>query len=308
MVPFRSAFVQYRAMPGGYIVLADKSRIPSLGIGTVRFCLGSYILELCNVLHVPSLRAVLFSVRCHRRSPGCSFIADNKGAYLVFPSFFISVDDSSDCLISSSLIDHPTLIHHLDYSATINMETASAVCDNTCSKRCKMQKQSTLMVSPTPSIGTTDSSDLSSTLLTMITQSAPFPDLPKASTPLSDMQLQHVADMCINSLRTDGIVTQKVITKLIQQGFLLPSLTTPTLTPSTTTPQDRPELLPSDKVPSSTPGHRRLSIHQLHHYIGFRTLKNWHSLIDVGQPTIDIINDGVPPLEFGDVANMHTSR
>jgi len=171
-----------------------------------------------------------------------------------------------------------------------------------------MQKQSTLMVSPTPSIGTMDSSDLSSTLLTMITQSAPFPDLPKASTPLSDMQLQHVADMCINSLRTDGIVTQKVITQLIQQGFLLPSLTTPTLTPSTTTPLDRPELLPSDKVPSSTPGHRRLSIHQLHRYIGFRTLKNWHSLIDVGQPTIDIINDGTPPLELGDVANIRTSR
>ena len=171
-----------------------------------------------------------------------------------------------------------------------------------------MQKQSMLMVSPTPSIGTTDSSDLSSTLLTMITQSAPFPDLPKASTPLSDMQLQHVADMCINSLRMDGIVTQKVITQLIQQGFLLPSLTTPTLTPSTTTPLDRPELLPSDKVPSLTPGHRRLSIHQLHHYIGFRTLKNWHSLINVGQPTIDIINYGTPPLELGDVANIRTSR
>ena len=133
MVPFRSAFVQYQAMPGGYIVLVDKSRIPSLGIGTVCFCLGSYVMELCSVLHVPSLRAVLFSVRCHRRSPGCSFIADNKGAYLVFPSFFILVDDSSYCLISGFRIDHPALIHHLDYLATMNMETASAVYDNTCS-------------------------------------------------------------------------------------------------------------------------------------------------------------------------------
>ena len=80
------------------------------------------------------------------------------------------MDDSLDCLISGSLIDHPALMQHLDYSATMNMESASAVCDNTHSKQCKMQQQSTLMVSPTPSTDTTDSSDLSSTLLTMITQ------------------------------------------------------------------------------------------------------------------------------------------
>jgi hypothetical protein len=30
---------------------------------------------------------------------GCSFIADNKGSFLTFPTFILPVDDSSDCTI-----------------------------------------------------------------------------------------------------------------------------------------------------------------------------------------------------------------
>ena len=62
MVPFCSAFTQYHAMPGGYVVLADKTQIPSVGIGMVRYQLGSALIELTHVLHISSLHASLFSV------------------------------------------------------------------------------------------------------------------------------------------------------------------------------------------------------------------------------------------------------
>jgi hypothetical protein len=39
---------------------------------------------------------------------GCSFVADNKGSFLTFPTFILPVDDSSDCTISGQLEDSPT--------------------------------------------------------------------------------------------------------------------------------------------------------------------------------------------------------
>ena len=71
---------------------------------------------------------------------------------------------------------------------------------------------------------------------------------------------------------------------------------------------DRPEILPCDKVPSATSYRRHITIPQLHRYLGFCTLKNWKILSEVGQDTIDIINDGDIPLELGDVANIKISR
>ena len=42
----------------------------------------------------------LLSIRVHcRRGPGCTFLADPSGCYLTFPTFLLSVDDSSDCLL-----------------------------------------------------------------------------------------------------------------------------------------------------------------------------------------------------------------
>ena len=82
---------------------------------------------LTNVLHVPSLRLPLYSIRVHRRSLGCTFIADNKGDYLTFPEIVLDVDDSVDCLIQCSEASPMDRIHFYERSAG----KVSAVSDNT---------------------------------------------------------------------------------------------------------------------------------------------------------------------------------
>jgi len=70
---------------------------------------------------------------------------------------------------------------------------------------------------------------------------------------------------------------------------------------------DQPEILPCDKVPSATLYWQHITIPQLHQYLGFCTLKNWKILSEVGQDTINIINDSDIPLELGNVANIKIS-
>ena len=87
MFPYRQAFISYCETPGGYILLADQKKAPSIGIGSVCFSIGGHFVQLCNVLHVPVLCAPLFSVQRHLRSSHSSFVADNDGILLAFPSF-----------------------------------------------------------------------------------------------------------------------------------------------------------------------------------------------------------------------------
>lgn len=104
-----SDFANYRSLPNGsYVLVADNHPIPCLGIGTKFWRIGGskgYIVGRREVLHVPDLKAPLLSIRQHRRHQGCSFLADNGGCFLSFPTFSIPVDDSSDCLIAYDTID-----------------------------------------------------------------------------------------------------------------------------------------------------------------------------------------------------------
>ena len=102
MFPYQGCFINYKKLSKSYVVLADNTRSPCFGNGDVKIILGGVTVILANCLHVPSLRCPLLSVRCHRRQPGCSFVADNTGAFLTFPEFIIKVDDSVDCFIKGS--------------------------------------------------------------------------------------------------------------------------------------------------------------------------------------------------------------
>jgi hypothetical protein len=97
-------FADYKPLPkGSHVLVADNHAIECLGVGTTFWRIGGkkgYIVGRRQVLHVPALKAPLLSVRQHRRHQGCSFIADNDGCYLTFPTFSIRVDDSVDCLIA----------------------------------------------------------------------------------------------------------------------------------------------------------------------------------------------------------------
>ena len=74
-----------------------------MGIGTIQFRIGSKIIRLNNVYHVPRLDMPLLSMRIHRRrEQGCSFIADHSGCYYTFPDFQIEVDDEDDVTVPFS--------------------------------------------------------------------------------------------------------------------------------------------------------------------------------------------------------------
>jgi len=94
MFPFEQAFTSYKPTPNSFVILADKSKVACLGIGATSFLLNNKRIILHDVLHVPQLRSPLLSVRCFRRLMGCSFLADNSGSFLTFPTFVLPVDDS----------------------------------------------------------------------------------------------------------------------------------------------------------------------------------------------------------------------
>ncbi|MGH7954525.1 MAG: hypothetical protein ACREOZ_01040, partial [Gloeomargaritales cyanobacterium] len=114
MIPDRDAFTNYEPIKGGYVLLADQSRVPCVGIGTVVIAIQGHIVTISNCRHVPCLRAPLLSIRQHRRNQGCTFIADNKGCILTFPTFFVEIDDVEDCAVAYKSIGDPLVCSEFD--------------------------------------------------------------------------------------------------------------------------------------------------------------------------------------------------
>jgi hypothetical protein len=68
MNPYRGAFIKYTPLPpGNYVELADKSKVPALGIGTTLQHLAGKLVTLTEVLHVPHLHSPLLSIRAFRQ-------------------------------------------------------------------------------------------------------------------------------------------------------------------------------------------------------------------------------------------------
>jgi hypothetical protein len=102
LFPNRDWFIEYTDVRDRheYVVVADDTRVPIEGVGTIRFNLGGHEVLLRRVYHVPGLNGPLLSIRTHRRrGAGCTFLADQDGCHLTFPNFFLDIDDSEDVLI-----------------------------------------------------------------------------------------------------------------------------------------------------------------------------------------------------------------
>jgi hypothetical protein len=108
MFPTRETFLTYKPCSHSFVILADKSKTACLGIGTITIMLVGREIVLHDVLHVPSLRSPLISAHCFCSLKGCSFLSDNSGCYLTSPTFFLTVDDSSDCIIKGILVRTPS--------------------------------------------------------------------------------------------------------------------------------------------------------------------------------------------------------
>ena len=83
-------------MHNQYVTLTDSTKIPILGKGVIAIKMGGKKVIIRDVYHVPALCLPLFSLRLHRRVPGCGYHSDNKGAVIFFPTFSLAVDDEVD--------------------------------------------------------------------------------------------------------------------------------------------------------------------------------------------------------------------
>jgi hypothetical protein len=126
---------------------------------------------------------------------------------------------------------------------------------------------------------------------------------PLSGTRLSQKQIGEIAQACVEHLTQHGRITNELLTFLASAYPITSSF------PTSRTPDDRPELLSSDKMPSSAAATRRFTVPQLHRYLGFRQLKNWSSILDIAQENISLnLNHGDIPIELGNVANLKKSR
>jgi hypothetical protein len=106
MDPQHQVITDYIKLTDCYVLVANNVKIPCLGRGLVSITLGDRPLLIRNVLHVPDLDMPLLSCCVHRRrNQGSSFVADAKGCFLTFPTFFLKMDDQR---VRSSLRNWPT--------------------------------------------------------------------------------------------------------------------------------------------------------------------------------------------------------
>lgn len=82
-------------------------------------------------------------------------------------------------------------------------------------------------------------------------------------------------------------------------------LYTPTSEPLPVVLRPLPPIRPCDVPNSSMPSNLRLTHYDLHRSLGFRSLQDYKVLeLTLAHPGIHVINDGVPPLDLGDVATI----
>ena len=88
MNPDYNAFIKYNLLPPGhYVELADKSKVPVMGISMTLQQLWNRHVALTKVLHVPQLHSPLLSIQSFHWCQGCAFIA----TYVAWPSHALSL-------------------------------------------------------------------------------------------------------------------------------------------------------------------------------------------------------------------------
>jgi hypothetical protein len=66
MIPDYKAFTSYKRCTNEFVTLGDTTKLRIMGWGKAKFYLNNKVIEVRNALHVPGLRAPLYSLRRHR--------------------------------------------------------------------------------------------------------------------------------------------------------------------------------------------------------------------------------------------------
>ncbi|EJK48458.1 hypothetical protein THAOC_32741, partial [Thalassiosira oceanica] len=125
-------FVTFQRLSNQFVELPNKAKLPILGVGNIVVDLGGRRILLRGVYYVPDLRVPLFSLRVHRRRPGCGHHADNDGFIVTFPSFDVDVDDKDDSYIPfrSVSVSEDMSVSALDYVEPSVSERAAISASN----------------------------------------------------------------------------------------------------------------------------------------------------------------------------------
>ena len=101
MAPDESCFISYTSISGLSVEIGNNSYGPVLGRGTTIVALNGKHILVRNVLHVPGLAVLLYSLHTHITQRGCGFIGTCKAGFLVyFPTFVLFVNTAIDCHLS----------------------------------------------------------------------------------------------------------------------------------------------------------------------------------------------------------------
>lgn len=149
---------------------------------------------------------------------------------------------------------------------------------------------------------TTDSITSSSpNTLSVLTMDNPSLQSPKIlSSSLSPKQTQEIIIKITETFKKHGRVTLELINLFQTQHFTNQKSTS-------TTPLRHLTFLSSNKMADTAPSCFRLTVQQLSRYLGFRTLKNWDIIYDVGQPTYYyLLHSLETPLALGCVAYIRS--
>ena len=88
-------------MPSSPTLIFWVTKLPILGEDTSVFSLNGKTIMVWDAVHVPGLRALLYSLRKHKFMPGCRiFSLYNVGSYILFHNFAIRIDGSVDNILS----------------------------------------------------------------------------------------------------------------------------------------------------------------------------------------------------------------
>ena len=126
MWPDYSVFTSYKPLTSKHVTLADNNRAPVAGIGSVKILLDGHVIGIRNILHVPSLRVPLYSLRAHRAMTGCGFIGNNEVFHVYFPTFVTTVNDAVDSHIDYKPLGPTSTCPYEFRQARVSGSTASA--------------------------------------------------------------------------------------------------------------------------------------------------------------------------------------
>jgi hypothetical protein len=122
-----NAFVSFQETSNCYVTLANSTKVPVIGVGTIRFKSQGYILQLNDVFYVPTLTNSLYSIRQHRCYHKCTAQFNNAGCYLNYPQLTINLDDTNDMIFYAQSMDTNTTKIHWSSPPTMHAKTAAII-------------------------------------------------------------------------------------------------------------------------------------------------------------------------------------